>query len=205
MGLTANARGLYMEDHAVAACRQLKTRNRNTTTIFYHDSANMWTNDQPAGFGRIGQQPRFWNPTVLRADDDVVAHHPEWLLRNSSGGFVFDHYANNHVLDHSCDAAQRRWVEVCVNATRSGAVDGCFADFPNVGVHDSSTNTSTRAFASATVSYDFSANRGRIEWGDGSVTQGPGCAADAAVCRQCLPPLYEKGSADAGTGGCTFS
>ena len=58
-----------MEDHAVAACRQLKTRNRNTTTIFYHDSANMWTNDQPAGFGRIGQQPRFWNPTVLRADE----------------------------------------------------------------------------------------------------------------------------------------
>ena len=84
----------------------------------------MWTNDQISNWGRIGRQPRYWNPCVLRADNEIVERHPAWLLRNSSGGFVWDHYANNHIIDHSYPQAQQRWIDVCMNATRSGAVDG---------------------------------------------------------------------------------
>lgn len=355
IGLTPSATGLYVEDHLIAACKQLKERNQNLTTIFYTDSANMWTQDQISGWGRIGPQQMYWNPCVLRADNEIVSFHPEWLLRNSSGGQVWDHYANNHILDHSHEKAQQAWVDVCVNATRSGFVDGCFADFPDVGIgsglqsapmepwnltaekarawsaghqkalatldvalgdgilvanskelglvsgmmletftadeipiiqaaaakgivnqvhtdmygaktadvrdalaafligtgplqyfsgpygwqiaqtcddplgledvkrrwlpefdkplgkahslarHDSATNTSTRVFGVGTnVMYDHSANRGRIEWSDGSVTEGPGCAAEASTCKNCLPPLYEKGSTLKGTGGCSF-
>ena len=45
LGATPDARGLFVEDHAVAALRQLKQRNPNVSTIFYHDSGRMWTND----------------------------------------------------------------------------------------------------------------------------------------------------------------
>ena len=75
-----------------------------------------------------------------------------------------------------------------------------------LGAYNSSTQTSTRAFASGTtVSFDHGSNRGTITWGDGSVTAGPGCPAAAARCTVCWPPLYEKGSPEAGTGGCQQS
>ena len=56
LGLTADARGLFVEDHTIAALRQLKSRNPNMATIFYHDSARMWTNDQIDNFGRVPTQ-----------------------------------------------------------------------------------------------------------------------------------------------------
>eukprot|EP01046_Picozoa_sp_COSAG06_P033197 COSAG06_NODE_3371_length_5438_cov_18.670350_1_plen_330_part_10 len=37
-GLTPSATDLYVEDHLISACKQLKERNANLTTIFYHDS-----------------------------------------------------------------------------------------------------------------------------------------------------------------------
>ena len=42
------------------------------------------------------------------------------------------------------------------------------------------------------------------QWGDGSVTQGPGCMGTKATahCMQCQPPLYEMGAYSKGTGGC---
>ena len=56
LGLTADARGKFVEDNTAAALMQLKSRNPNMSTIFYHDSARMWTNDQIDNFGRVPQQ-----------------------------------------------------------------------------------------------------------------------------------------------------
>ena len=101
IGLTDAATGLYVEDHAVAALQQLKRRNPKIATIFYHDSGRMWTNDQPDAMGRVPKMPRkYWNPTVYRADNYLVSHHAEWMLKNVSGVFAYDHCANNHVYDH---------------------------------------------------------------------------------------------------------
>ena len=76
-GATSAATGRFVEDHAVAALRQIKRRNANVSTVLYHDSMRMWTNDQVAGIGRIGpQRARLWNPTVFAADDRVVSEHP---------------------------------------------------------------------------------------------------------------------------------
>ena len=131
LGLTTDGRGLFVEDHALAALRQLKARNPSMNTIFYHDSGRMWTNDQPdasqcpSNAKRVAlKKATFWNPTVYRADDAIVREHPEWLLRNSSGHYAWDTYQNNHVYDHSQPAMQARWAEICLNATLSGAADG---------------------------------------------------------------------------------
>ena len=58
------------------------------------------------------------------------------LLHNSSGQFVWDNYANNHIYDHSNVAVQEYWMEICLNATNSGAADGCFADYASMGGFD---------------------------------------------------------------------
>ena len=58
----------------------------------------MWTNDQVDRWGRNGAKvAKYWNPTVYGLDDGIVAEHPEWCLHNTSGQFVWDSYANNHV------------------------------------------------------------------------------------------------------------
>ena len=46
VGLTADGTGKFVEDHTLAALKQLKERNPKITTIFYHDTGRMWTNDQ---------------------------------------------------------------------------------------------------------------------------------------------------------------
>jgi hypothetical protein len=367
---TPDARGLYVEDHTLAALRQLKRRNPNISTIFYHDSGRMWTNDQIANWGRVGPQTsKYWNPTVYRADNYIVGAQPTWLLRNSSDQFVWDHYANNHVYDHSQPDVQNYWMEICLNATNSGAADGCFADYASMGgfdpaapgqpasvgvkgvmkswnvtkdkavswinghqaalktltrrlgdgvlianggrnkftngfmletftpsqigtiqsaaadgvvnqVHanmygsgphktnadvrdalaafligtgpyqyfsgpygwqisqtcddplglrdirrrwlpefdkalgkakglgllDKHTNTYTRIFgAGTTVTFNRTSGQGTIQWSDGTVTRGPGCAPSAPKCQNCFPPMYEQGSLADGTGGCVES
>jgi len=360
LGATADARGLFVEDHAIAALRQIKARNASVATIFYRDSARMWTNDQPSGWGRVPPQPRrLWNPTVFSADNAIASMHPEWLLRNRSGEPVYDSYQNNHVYNHADAGAVQAWVDICLRAALSGAADGCFADDASIGfdahgmghadwkmiatewnttnatarawvaghrqalanlsmalgngtlianggrspfangfmmeaarpsssmittiqasvrdglinqVHtdmysaarnpdvrdalaafligtgplsffsgpfgwqvrqdwldplgivdlrqrwlpefdkplgeatgpgtlDGTSGVWTRAFASGTtVRFDSSSSRGRIEWADGTVSQGPGCVGDH--CTQCMPPLYERGRQEDGTGGC---
>jgi hypothetical protein len=134
VGLTTDADGTFVEDHTLAAMKQLKARNPNISTIFYHDSARMWTNDQVDAWGRTPKQAvRYWNPTVYRVDDAIVEQHPEWTLKNRSGGFVWDNYANNHIYNFVEPDVQRLWAEVCINATLSGAADGCFADDASIG------------------------------------------------------------------------
>ena len=134
VGLTDAATGLYVEDHAIAALRQLKRRNPKLAAIFYHDSGRMWTNDQPDSMGRVPKMPRkYWNPTVYRADNYLVSHRPEWLLKNVSEGFVYDHYANNHIYDHGKPGVPEWWGSVCLNVTATGVADGCFADYASMG------------------------------------------------------------------------
>ena len=129
LGLTADATGRYAEDHIRVALQQLKERNPNVSTLAYHDSNLMWTNDQVASWGRTG--PKVfdnWNPTVYGLDDTIVANHPNWCLHNTSSKFVWDSYANNHVYDHTFPEVRAAWVEYCLNLTRSGVADGCFVD-----------------------------------------------------------------------------
>ena len=129
LGLTPDATGQFAEDHIREALRQLKERNPNVSTLAYHDSNLMWTNDQVDCWGRNGAKvAKFWNPTVYGLDDAIVATHPEWCLHNTSGQFVWDSYANNHVYDHTFPEVQAAWVEYCLNLTRSGVADGCFID-----------------------------------------------------------------------------
>jgi hypothetical protein len=45
-GLTPSATDLYVEDHLISACKQLKERNANLATIFYHDSCVASTTPQ---------------------------------------------------------------------------------------------------------------------------------------------------------------
>ena len=89
---------------------------------------------------------------MFRGDDEIIRDHPAWALHNSSGAYSVNGYAHNHVFDHRTPAAQV-WIETCLNATRSGFVDGCFADAAPYGTmadcHDSALGIDCGALKSA--------------------------------------------------------
>lgn len=75
-----------------------------------------------------------------------------------------------------------------------------------LGLLDKHTNTYTRIFgAGTTVTFNRTSGQGTIQWSDGTVTRGPGCAPSAPKCQNCFPPMYEQGSLADGTGGCVES
>jgi hypothetical protein len=55
---------------------------------------------------------------------------------------------------------------------------------------ESTTQKETRFLIGTSVTFNHTNNQGTIKWGDGAVTEGPGCAPDATKCRSCKPPSY---------------
>eukprot|EP01051_Picozoa_sp_SAG22_P020135 SAG22_NODE_3949_length_1454_cov_1.016236_2_plen_199_part_00 len=61
--------------------------------------------------------------------------NPEkYLLKQPNGSMYISGYVNAHVIDFRKPAGTALWIETCTNATASGNVDGCFADFCSWGL-----------------------------------------------------------------------
>jgi len=84
------------------------------------------------------------------------ANRPEWWLRRSNDSKPFLTKGDKHfnppeqgmlVFDHSKQAVRNFWISACVNATKSGVVDGCFSDSSEVASHKTATalNASSNA------------------------------------------------------------
>ncbi|XP_065830205.1 uncharacterized protein [Oscarella lobularis] len=99
------------EDKIVEAAKQIKATNSSVITIFYLNSVLDFTN--------------------YRLHEELLKR-PELFLRNASGDIVRIHPGKSpellNVFDFSQEAARNLWANDCINATKSGYVDGCFAD-----------------------------------------------------------------------------
>lgn len=58
----------------------------------------------------------------------------EYLLHRPNGSLYVSSYVNAHVIDFRKPAATALWIETCTNATATGHIDGCFADFCSWGL-----------------------------------------------------------------------
>ena len=99
----------HEEVHIIDVLRRVRMINPNATTIFYYNSVINFEQYSWSGNGF---------PSTL-------------LLRNNSGDLITVHgpqSATQSVFDFGLDAARRVFIDECVNATRTGWVDGCFAD-----------------------------------------------------------------------------
>jgi len=107
----------YAEDKIIDTLRRVKAIDSNISTIFYYNSVLDWP--------------------FYKLHEDFL-QHPEWWLRNSdgtecrsNGDGSFPNHTNMLSFDFAQAGARDLWADTCINATKSGVVDGCFSDRAN--------------------------------------------------------------------------
>eukprot|EP01083_Nonionella_stella_P041598 112736_1 len=108
----------YAEDKILEALRRVKEINSSITTIMYMNSILDWT------FYRM---------------HETFIEHPEWWLNDEHGNIVLISGDGSFpqpkqgmlVFDYQQQIVQRFFAQSCLNMTRNGYIDGCFADRPS--------------------------------------------------------------------------
>ena len=79
---------------------------------------------------------------------------------------------NAHVIDFRKPAATALWIETCTNATATGNVDGCFADFCSWGLDDAE-------YPGFSAAHNAAVNSLSKAMGPGGLAIGNNCEHDA--------------------------
>jgi len=111
------------EEKIVEQCKAIKERDPTIATVFYYNAVLSWY---------------FYNMDV------VMQSTPAYQLKDSYSGKAVHAPGDRHfdppaagmlVFDHSKQEARQYWISACINATKSGYVDGCFSDSSSVDTH----------------------------------------------------------------------
>ena len=125
----------------IGACAQLKKLKPSPPCIMYHDTNTVWdcADAGPPGFcsGR-GLDNVAYDGAV-----QANSNPSKFLLHQPNGSLYVSSYVHAHVIDFRKKAGTALWVETCTNATATGMVDGCFADFCSWGLDDKQPGFST--------------------------------------------------------------
>jgi len=134
-----NAGVFVWEDDAwIAAARQIKKISPNTSVAVWMDTMLIytgWTWPPPTKKGTVNRtlNPDAKEPCTtghFRAAEFLEREgRNEYLLYNTSGLPALEPWSHCHVYDHSKPLVRRYWMEMCLNLTASGVIDGCGADF----------------------------------------------------------------------------
>lgn len=120
---------MFEEEAWVVAAKQIKQRNPAITVVVWYDSMRIYTRDTNLNPDTKG---------ICRAGNFKAAEfletHPEYLLKNRSGLPAIEVSSHPeasshcHIHDFTKEWAQTFWMEMCLNMTASGVIDGCGAD-----------------------------------------------------------------------------
>ena len=123
----------------IAQCTALKNLKPSLTCIMYWDTNTVWDCNGTASpsnpafcGGRDTEMIAYEGAITANRDPD------KYLLKQPDGSLYVSGYVNAHVIDFRKPAGTALWIETCTNATATGNVDGCFADFCSWGLPESS-------------------------------------------------------------------
>lgn len=111
------------EEKVVEQCKAIKARDPTIATVFYYNAVISWY---------------FYHMNV------VMQATPDYQLKDSYTGKPVYVRGDEHfnppargmlVFDHGKADARAYWESACVNATKTGFVDGCFSDSSQVDSH----------------------------------------------------------------------
>ena len=100
--------GNAVDSDAIVACRLVKQANASRPCLFYLNTEKILNSTAAAQF--------------------MIKERPSWLLRDDNGTPVFDSRTQSFCPDYRNAAAGQYYLSACVNATKSGVVDGCYLD-----------------------------------------------------------------------------
>lgn len=136
---------LWEEDAWVAAATQIKKANSNISVVVWMDTLLIYTgwNVDPSNTTvNTTLNPdanaqcatgHFRPAEYLEKPGPSGGQH--LLLRNASGDFALTSFGHCHAYDHSQAAGRQYWLDMCLNMTDSGVIDGCGADFSSMGTN----------------------------------------------------------------------
>ena len=114
-GQGSNLSDCCAEDKILAAAKQIKALNSSVQVIFYYNSVLDW--NQYRLHEEFLKRPDLW---LRNASGDPVRMHGDHSFKQPKEGML--------VFDFSKQAGRDFWASDCINATKTGYIDGCFAD-----------------------------------------------------------------------------
>ena len=105
----------YAEDKIIAVAKSIKEVNQSIQLIFYYNSVLDW--EQYRLHEEFLQHPTYWLKNASGLPVRIPGDHT--FKQPKDGMLVFD-FGQAAVRDF--------WASDCINATKTGYVDGCFAD-----------------------------------------------------------------------------
>ena len=136
---------VWQEDAWIAAATQIKEKSPNTSVVVWMDTVLIYTGWfwPPKKWHKHTPRPvnRTLNPSAgyscttghFRAAEFLETHPEDFLLYNSSGLPAVESWSGCHVFDHTKPHVRQYWMDMCLNLTASGVIDGCGADFSATG------------------------------------------------------------------------
>jgi hypothetical protein len=124
---------IFEEDAWQVSAAQIKAHRPNTTVVVWMDSLRIYTADKALnpGLKRPCAQGHFRPAEFLESGgkmDGKLDPASPYLLQNSSGLPALASGSGCHVFDHTKPMVRSYWIQMCLNATKSGFIDGCGAD-----------------------------------------------------------------------------
>lgn len=104
-------------------CKAIKQRDSSIATVFYYNAVLSW---------------------YFFSMDTTMQATPAYQLKDSTTGDAVHLGGDKHfdppkagmlAFDHSKEDCRQYWVSACINATKTGVVDGCFSDSSEVDSH----------------------------------------------------------------------
>ena len=135
----------WQEDAWVAAAKQIKAASPNTSVVVWMDTVLIYTGWTWPEVPHHKHEPwkinYTWNPDAqqpcttghFRAAEFLESHKDEYLLQNQSDLPSLEPWSGCHVYDHTKATVRQYWMDMCLNLTLTGVIDGCGADFSATG------------------------------------------------------------------------
>lgn len=105
----------YAEDKIIGVAKQLKALNESIQTIFYYNSVLDW--NQYRLHEEFLQHPSYW---LQNASGEPVRIPGDHTFKQPKDGML--------VFDFGQQVVRDFWASDCINATKTGFIDGCFVD-----------------------------------------------------------------------------
>ena len=153
---TSDSPVFYWEEDAwIAAARQIKQASPNTSVAAWMDTMLIYTGwnwpEPPKGQQPAAAVNHTLNPDAnehcatghFRAAEFLETDGKEdYLLYNTSGLPALEPWSHCHIYDHSKPQVRQYWMEICLNLTSTGVIDGCGADFSSLEPNRWASHTS---------------------------------------------------------------
>ena len=129
----------HTDEKIIRQCKLIKSVDPSTVCLMYHDTNTVWDCLSGNCSGRGTDNIQYaYAKTANENPEKYLLYCSEDDPHCTPGELKRSGYVNATIIDFRKPAGAALWINACVDATKSGYVDGCFVDFCGWGLSNSS-------------------------------------------------------------------